>query len=335
MADNVAYPLPDGTTTNVDIAADDVASKYFQRVKLDIGGDGASVPVLDLATSAKQDTQTTALGTLATQTTAAAILAKLSADPATQTTLAAILAKILTAPATEAKQDTANTALATLVTQTDAVETSLASIDGRVNVTKGSGVVDSNTQRVVLSTDGPGVAALTNIDTNTAGTRTDLGTDGTSPPTLPGGSTGVRGWLRYLASLFPTSLGAKTGANSLSVVMASDAATGLTDAQLRATAVPVSLPTQGSSSTTASVSASASAITVLAANSARRGCVIAGNSTLVTTYLLFGSGTPSSTNYTVAISANISVVLGDRDYTGIIKGISTAATGAMLVTEFA
>ncbi len=32
---------------------------------------------------------------------------------------------------------------------------------------------------------------------------TSLGTDGTTPPTLPGGSTGVRGWLRYLASLLP------------------------------------------------------------------------------------------------------------------------------------
>jgi hypothetical protein len=42
---------------------------------------------------------------LATQTTLAAVLAKLSADPATQTTLAAILAKIIAAPASEAKQD--------------------------------------------------------------------------------------------------------------------------------------------------------------------------------------------------------------------------------------
>ncbi|MER8811472.1 hypothetical protein [Mesorhizobium sp. M0965] len=41
----------------------------------------------------------------------AAILAKLSADPATQTTLAALLAKVIAAPATEAKQDAGNTAL--------------------------------------------------------------------------------------------------------------------------------------------------------------------------------------------------------------------------------
>ncbi len=47
----------------------------------------------------------------ATQTTLAAVLAKISGDPATQTTLAAILAKIIAAPATEAKQDTLLAAL--------------------------------------------------------------------------------------------------------------------------------------------------------------------------------------------------------------------------------
>lgn len=71
------------------------------------------------ATEAKQDTANTNLATLAgvdfsTQTTSAAILAKITSDPATQTTLAAILAKIIAAPATEAKQDTGNTSLATV-----------------------------------------------------------------------------------------------------------------------------------------------------------------------------------------------------------------------------
>ncbi|MFM9087811.1 MAG: hypothetical protein ACKOPT_06690 [Cyanobium sp.] len=46
---------------------------------------------------------------------------------------------------------------------------------------------------------------------NLAGIRTDLGTDGTTPPALPGGSTGVRGWLRYLASLIPGAPFAVTG----------------------------------------------------------------------------------------------------------------------------
>lgn len=68
----------------------------------------------------------TALGSVATQTTAAAILAKLSSDPATQTTLAAVLAALQgtltvglpSGAATSAKQDTLNTTLGTLATQT-------------------------------------------------------------------------------------------------------------------------------------------------------------------------------------------------------------------------
>lgn len=42
MADNVAITAGSGTN----IAADDVSSVYYQRVKLDGGGDGAAVPIL-------------------------------------------------------------------------------------------------------------------------------------------------------------------------------------------------------------------------------------------------------------------------------------------------
>src|SRR4051794_34168272 len=48
---------------------------------------------------------------------------------ATQTTLAALLAKVIAAPATEAKQDTGNTSLASLVTNT----TSLATAAGQTS----------------------------------------------------------------------------------------------------------------------------------------------------------------------------------------------------------
>lgn len=56
----------------------------------------AAVPVADAAVLAKLSSDP------ATQTTLAAVLAKLSADPATQTTLAAVLAKITANAATEA-----------------------------------------------------------------------------------------------------------------------------------------------------------------------------------------------------------------------------------------
>lgn len=58
-----------------------------------------------------------------------------------------------------------------LNTQT-AIETvmaaDLALTKGYAQVTKGSGAVDSNTQRVTLASDGPGVANLSTIATNTA-----------------------------------------------------------------------------------------------------------------------------------------------------------------------
>ena len=106
------------------------------------------------ATEAKQDTGNTSLATIAakdfaTQTTLAALLAKVIVAPATeakqdtgntslstiaakdfatQTTLAALLAKVIAAPATEAKQDTGNTSLATIAAKDFATQTTLAVI---------------------------------------------------------------------------------------------------------------------------------------------------------------------------------------------------------------
>lgn len=119
--------------------------------------------------------------------------------------------------------------------------TSLASIDGKVPA-KGQAAMAGSLPVAIASDQGAlpisaaalplptgaatgakqdtGNTALTQIDTDlTAG----LGTDGTTPPSLPGGATGVRGWLRLLSSLLPASLGAKLSAASLSMVPASDA----------------------------------------------------------------------------------------------------------------
>lgn len=42
MADNVS--ILDGNSSLVSVAADDISGHFFQRVKLDVGADGASVP---------------------------------------------------------------------------------------------------------------------------------------------------------------------------------------------------------------------------------------------------------------------------------------------------
>jgi hypothetical protein len=89
---------------------------------------GAKVEPADLAGLASQTTLAAILAKLsadpATETGLDAILAKLSADPATQTTLAAILAKLIAAPATEAKQD----AIVAKLSADPATQTTLAAI---------------------------------------------------------------------------------------------------------------------------------------------------------------------------------------------------------------
>ncbi len=52
------------------------------------------------------------------------------------------------------------------------------------NVSRGAGNVDSNTQRVTLANDGPGVAALTSIDNKTPGLLN--GREPTEPLGIPG-----------------------------------------------------------------------------------------------------------------------------------------------------
>lgn len=58
--------------------------------------------------------------------------------------------------------------------------------------------LDSTVNNVITAVNSQG-ALVNNVVTS-------LGTDGTSPPGLPGGSTGVRGWLRYIGSLLSSTL---------------------------------------------------------------------------------------------------------------------------------
>lgn len=131
MADDVVLNPGAGGAT---VAADDVGGVHFQRVKLDGGADGASTPFiagrqddaesLPVALSNEAIAILNAIGALLAGTltvglpAGAATAAKqdtlIAKDFATQTTLAAVLAKIIAAPATEAKQDVSNGHLADL-----------------------------------------------------------------------------------------------------------------------------------------------------------------------------------------------------------------------------
>lgn len=150
MADNITAPA-----TGTVLSTDEIAGVHYPRTKIAFGADGSatdvspdapfpvSVAELPLAsgasTAANQaalielvDGIETLLGSLGTQETLAAILAKIVAAPSTEAkqdtiighvdgiepALNSILAKIIAAPATEAKQD-ALIALSTLPAGTD------------------------------------------------------------------------------------------------------------------------------------------------------------------------------------------------------------------------
>jgi hypothetical protein len=117
------------------------------------------------ATEAKQDAGNTALGLLATQTTAAAILAKLSADPATQTTLAAVLAKMIAAPATEAKQDTNTAAVALVGTRAHGTPAARVAVAGTTAystaITATEVLLHASTRCFVQAVAGTGTPAVT------------------------------------------------------------------------------------------------------------------------------------------------------------------------------
>lgn len=123
---------------------------------------------------------------------------------------------------------------------------------------------------------------------------------------------------------------------------------GLTDTQLRATAVPVSGPltdtelraapvptkTSGASATAtiSRVSGSATSVTLLAANSNRRRVVVYNEST-ADLYVKFGA-TASATSYTTKLGAGDTYESPtDWIYTGVIDGIWSVATGAAQITE--
>lgn len=87
-----------------------------------------------------------------------------------------------------------------------------------------------------------------------------------------------------------------------------------------------------STGTQANVAASASDVTILAANTSRYGASVFNDST-ATLYLLLSNAVSSSSVYTVELGGNAYYEV-PYGYTGIIKGIWASATGNARVTEF-
>lgn len=89
---------------------------------------------------------------------------------------------------------------------------------------------------------------------------------------------------------------------------------------------------RSSASTKANVAGSASSVTILAANTARRGASIWNDSSAIL-YLDLTGGTASATSCSVKLIADAfyEVPFG---YTGLITGLWASATGSARVTEF-
>lgn len=124
--------------------------------------------------------------------------------------------------------------------------------------------------------------------------------------------------LTTISGQLPPTLGPNSSAASLSVVQA----TGTTFSVSQATS---------STGTLSSVALATSSTTILASNAARKGFIVY-NDSLNILYLAF-SATASTTAFSAKMQPGSSYN-SDTLYTGIITGISSAATGSARVTEF-
>lgn len=135
-----------------------------------------------LATSARQDTGNASLASIAAE------------DFATQTTLAAILAKILAAPATEAKQDTGNTSLASI----DAKLTNPLPVSGSVTT---GGLTDAQLRAAPVPVSGTVTVDTSLLATaakqDAAATLTGAVTE--AAPATDTASSGLNGRLQRIA----------------------------------------------------------------------------------------------------------------------------------------
>lgn len=125
--------------------------------------------------------------------------------------------------------------------------------------------------------------------------------------------------LTAISAQLPTTLGQKTSANSLAVVISSDQSPIAVTNSLSSTAVITS------------VANSLSTGVLLASNTARRGFMIFNDSSAVV-FVAFAA-TASTTAFSVKLQPGAEYEPG-IDYTGVISSIASAAVGACRITEF-
>lgn len=199
--------------------------------------------------------------------------------------------------------------------------TSLASIDGKTPAL-GQALAAASVPVVLTASQ---LTTLTPLSTVTViqptGTNLHVVVDASALPT--GASTAAlqtsgNATLSAISAQLPATLGQKVSASSLAVVIASDQS-------------PISVsPVASATSTLTSVAASATTVSLLASNTARKGAVITNDSTAIL-YLALSSSS-SLTAFSFKLFPNSAFVL-DTLYTGAISGIWSAASGSARITE--
>lgn len=135
------------------------------------------------------------------------------------------------------------------------------------------------------------------------------------------------------AASLPLPAGASTSAKQPALGIAGTASADVITIQGIASMTPIQVTISLSGTATqTSVAASASSVTVLASNAARKGAMFY-NDGLAVAKVLFGA-TASSTAFSVLLAPNSGWEMDSVLYTGNIAGIWSSATGSMRVTEF-
>lgn len=229
-----------------------------------------------------------------------------------------------TGASTSAKQDTGNTSVASIDTKTPALGQALAATSSPVVLTAAQ--VTTLTPPAAITGFALEATLVTRLTESDFDTKTGALTE--VAPASDTASSGLNGRLQRIAqritsliALFPTSLGQKTMANSLAVVVASDQST-----------LPISNAKNFSSvATLTNVASSASSVQLVAANAARKGLLIYNDGTALLR-IKFGT-TASATSFSIPIATATLYTMDFPFFDGRIDGIWAAANGSARITE--
>lgn len=309
------------------------------------------------ATAASQSTTNTSLGTILTNTTGIATAANQTAANSSLSTIVTDVTPLVTSggggyirqdsTATIAKETGGN--LATIAAAIKAEDAASASGDSGLmllTVRRDAAATSADTtgDYATLNTDNTGrlwvnVAAVT-ASTTPVSASTATGAAVPANALYMGAndlSTGNLIGIRTVSN--STNTGSGILGAGLTAVLDDTSPTAITENQfgvLRMSADRTLLVTERSTTPTqTTVAASASSVSILAANNARKGATITNDSSVVL-YLKLGA-TASTTSYTLTIAGAVSAPFAYYElpfgYVGAVDGISASATGNYRVTE--